>query len=215
MAKTAAFDNHVDEYDNWFVINKFAFQSELMAVKKCLPPNRRVIEIGIGSGIFAKPLGIKEGIDPSKPMLEKAEQLGLKVVEAVAEKLPYANSSVGGAVMITSICFVDDIYQSFREVHRILKNDGFFILGYVDKDSPVGKEYLKHKDESLFYIEATFFGTEELYEILHQTGFKVTETYQTVFGKVEDITEIQPVMDGFGQGSFVVIKAQKEYGSNI
>jgi hypothetical protein len=54
VAKTAAFDNHVDEYNNWFVINKFAFQSELMAVKKCLPPNRRVIEIGIGSGIFAK-----------------------------------------------------------------------------------------------------------------------------------------------------------------
>jgi ubiquinone/menaquinone biosynthesis C-methylase UbiE len=130
------------------------------------------------------------------------------VSDAVAEKLPYADASVSGAVIITTICFVDDIYQSFREVHRILKNDGFLILGYVDKDSPVGKEYLKHKDESLFYKEATFFGTEELYEILHQTGFKMIETCQTIFGKVEDISEVQPVINGFGQGSFVVIKAQ-------
>jgi ubiquinone/menaquinone biosynthesis C-methylase UbiE len=209
MAKTTAFDNYAGEYDNWFEVNKFAFQSELMAVKKLLPQVSRIIEIGIGSGIFAKPLGINEGVDPSKAMRKKAEQLGLKVLDAVAEKLPYADSSVGGAVMITSICFVDDIYQSFKEVHRILKNDGFFILGYVDKDSPVGKEYLKHKDESLFYKEATFFGTEELYEILNQTGFKIIETCQTIFGKVEDITDIQFVIDGFGQGSFVVVKAKK------
>jgi ubiquinone/menaquinone biosynthesis C-methylase UbiE len=206
MAKTKAFDNHVNEYNNWFVTNKFAFQSELMAVKKFIPyPIPGIVEIGIGSGIFAKPLGIKEGVDPSKTMREKAKQLGLKVRDAVAEKLPYDDSSLNGAVMITSICFVDDIYQSFREVRRILKNDGFFILGYVDKDSPVGKEYLKHRDKSLFYKEATFFGTEELYEILHQTGFKVIETCQTIFGKVEDITEIQSVIDGFGQGSFVVV----------
>ncbi|MBN2890456.1 MAG: methyltransferase domain-containing protein, partial [Bacteroidales bacterium] len=128
--------------------------------------------------------------------------------DAVAEKLPYADSTVSGAVMITSICFVDDIHQSFIEVYRVLKNDGFLILGYVDKDSPVGKEYLYHKDNSLFYKDATFFGTEELYKILHQTGFKVMETCQTIFGKIEDIIEIQPVKDGFGQGSFVVIKAQ-------
>jgi len=215
MAKTTAFEHHVAEYDNWFVINEFAFQSELIAVKKLLPSAAGVIEIGIGSGIFAVPLGIREGVDPSRAMRQKAEEKGLKVLDAVAEKLPYADASLSGAMMITSICFVDDIYQSFREIHRVLKKDGFLILGYVDKDSPVGKEYLKQKDKSMFYKEATFFGTQELFGILHQTGFKVIETCQTIFGKVEDLKEIQASIDGFGQGSFIVIKAQKENGRNL
>ncbi len=143
MPKIEAFQKYTKEYDNWFVINKYAFESELNAIKKLLPNADGVIEIGIGSGIFAKPLGIKEGIDPSEAMRKKAEQKGLKVLDAVAEKLPYADNSINGAVMITSICFVDDIYQAISETYRILKNGGFLILGYIDKDSPVGKEYLK------------------------------------------------------------------------
>jgi len=215
MPKIEAFQKHTNEYDNWFVVNRFAFLSEIEAVKKTLPQTEGVIEIGIGSGIFAKPLGIKEGVDPSEAMRQRAEQKGLKVLDAVAEKLPYNNASVNGAVMITSICFVDDIYQSFKEAHRVLKNNGFLILGFVDKDSPVGKEYLKYKDQSMFYKEATFFSTGELYDILKQTDFRIEETWQTIFGKVEEVKETQPVIEGFGKGSFVVIKALKEGGRDL
>lgn len=215
MAKIEAFQKYPEEYDNWFVVNQWAFLSELEAVKKALPQTDGVIEIGIGSGIFAEPLGIKEGIDPSEAMRLRAEQKGLKVHNAAAEKLPYENESVNGALMITSVCFVDDIYQAFNEAHRVLKQDGFLILGFVDKDSPVGKEYLKYKEESLFYKKATFFGTEELTELLNRTGFKVTDIYQTIFGKVEEIKEIQAILDGYGKGSFVVIKALKADGRSI
>jgi ubiquinone/menaquinone biosynthesis C-methylase UbiE len=215
MPKIEAFQKYTSDYDNWFVINRFAFLSEIEAVKKTLPQTEGVIEIGIGSGIFAEPLGIEEGVDPSEAMRQKAVQKGLKVLDAVAEHLPYPDSSLNGAVMITSICFVDDIYQSFKEAHRVLQNDGFLILGFVDKDSPVGKEYLKYKDQSMFYKEATFFGTEELFEILMKTGFRVEKTWQTIFGKVEEINEKQPVIEGFGEGSFVVIKALKEDGRSL
>ena len=111
--------------------------------------------------------------------------------------------------MVTTICFIDDIYKSFQEVHRILKDDGHFIIGFVDKNSPVGKFYLEHKDENVFYKDAIFWGTEELYEILEDTGFKLNNTYQTVFGKIEEINKVQKVSVGYGQGGFVVIKAQK------
>jgi len=60
-----------------------------------------------------------------------------------------------------------------------------------------------------------FFGTEELIEILGQIGFTVLETWQPIFGKVEEVKEIQPVIEGFGKGSFVVIKAQKENGRSL
>ena len=102
MARTAPFDIHSTEYDHWFVKNEFAHQSEIQAVKKMLPHVDGVIEVGIGSGIFAKPLGIPEGVEPSAAMRRKAEQKGLKVCDAVAENLPYADASVNGVVMITT-----------------------------------------------------------------------------------------------------------------
>jgi SAM-dependent methyltransferase len=210
MPKTAPFDNYSDEYEDWFIINKYAFQSELNAIKIAFPDNGDVVEIGIGSGIFAAPLGIKEGIEPSEAMREKAKKRGVRVMDAVAEDLSYADKSKDAVLMVTTICFVDDIYKSFQEVHRVLKDDGHFIIGYVDKNSPIGKFYLEQKDNSLFYKDAIFFGTEELYEILMETGFKISNTYQTVFGEIDEINEVQNVLVGYGKGSFVVIEAQKK-----
>ena len=209
MPKTEPFDHYADEYDDWFVINQYAFQSELNAIKKALPENGDTVEVGIGSGIFAAPLGIKEGVDPSEAMREKAKKKDIRVMDAVAENLPYPDQSKDAVLMVTTICFVDDIYKSFQEVHRVLKDDGHFIIGYVDKNSPIGKFYLEQKDENVFYKDAIFFGTEELYEILKDTGFKINNIYQTVFGKLEEINKTQNVLAGYGQGSFVVIKAQK------
>ena len=74
MPKTEAFDDSLEEDEKWFVDNDFVFQSELNAIKKTLPENGDAIEVGIGSGIFAAPLGIKEGIDPSEAMREKAKK---------------------------------------------------------------------------------------------------------------------------------------------
>ncbi len=209
MPKTKPFDNFANEYDNWFVQNKYAFQSELNAIKKVLPVHGKGVEIGVGSGIFAEPLGITEGIEPSRPMRDKAKQRNIEVVDAVAENLPYSDKSKDFALMITTICFVDDIYKSFKEVNRVLKNAGNLIIGFVDKNSPVGKIYLEHKDESIFYKEATFYGTEELYEILINTGFEIVNTYQTVFGEIDKINKVQDVLTGYGKGSFVVIQARK------
>jgi len=210
MAKTEPFDQHADEYNNWFIINKYVFQSELNAIKEALPDNGDIIEVGIGSGIFAAPLGIREGVDPSKAMREKAKKRGIRVIDAVAENLPYADKSKDVVLTVTTICFVDDIFKSFQEVHRVLKDDGYFIIGYVDKNSWAGKFYVEQKDENVFYKDATFFGTEELYEILKDTGFKINNTYQTVFGKLEKINKVQDVLVGYSQGGFVVIKAQKK-----
>ena len=210
MAKTVPFDQYTDEYDDWFIINKYAFQSELNAIKKALPDNGDIIEVGIGSGVFAEPLGIKEGVDPSAAMRKKAKKRNIRAINAVAERLPYPDNSKDAVLMVTSICFVDDIYKSFQEVHRVLKDDRFLIIGFVDKNSPVGKFYLEHKDENIFYKDAVFYGTEELHKILKNTGFSIHQTWQTVFGMVNEINEVQNVLKGFGKGSFVVIMVKKK-----
>jgi len=209
MAKTKVFDENLNEYEKWFIINEFVYKSELQAVQKAIPENKKGIEIGIGSGLFAKPLGIVEGIEPSSKMRKKARERNLKVINAVAEDLPYPDASRDFALMVTTICFVDDIYRTFQEAHRILKQNGHLIIGFVDKKSPIGKFYLEHKNESLFYQDANFFGTKEVYELLEKTGFTIKKTYQTVFGKLNEINQVQETLTGYGKGSFVVIKAKK------
>jgi hypothetical protein len=110
---------------------------------------------------------------------------------------------------------VDNIRKSFSETFRILKNKGFIILGFVDKNSPIGKFYLGNQDKSIFYRDAKFFTTEEVLELLRQTGFVVSEIYQTVFGKLSEVKEVHPVEKGYGKGSFIVIKAVKETGLKV
>ena len=214
MPKTAPFDNFPDEYDNWFVRNKYAFQSELNAIKSAMPVKGKGIEIGVGSGIFAEPLGVSEGIEPSRAMREKAKQRNISAIDAVAENLPYSDKSIDFALMVTTICFVDDIYKSFNEANRILTDTGRLIIGFVDKNSPIGKMYLEHKDENIFYKDAVFYGTEDLCEILNNTGFEVENTFQTVFGVIDKIRKVQDVLEGYGQGSFIVIKAKKTFDND-
>ena len=208
MPETEAFDNHLKEYERWFVDNHYVFQSELNAVRKAIPLGKKGVEIGIGSGIFAQPLGITTGIEPSKAMREKAKTRKINAVDAVAENLPYPDSCIDFALMVTTVCFLDDIYQSFYEVNRILSTNGCLIIGFVDKNSPLGKIYLDHKDESIFYKNATFYSTKDLLGILKNTGFEIKSVYQTVFGKLDEINKVQEVITGYGKGSFVVIKAK-------
>ena len=73
MAKTGAFDSQVDRYEGWFEKNSLAYESQVEAVRSVLPSGNGV-EIGVGTGRFAVPLGIKLGVDPSEAMREVARK---------------------------------------------------------------------------------------------------------------------------------------------
>lgn len=209
MARTKPFDDYLSEYEEWFEQFKFVYESELQAVNHFIPKNKKGIEVGIGTGRFAFPLKISEGIEPSKNMREFSLQKGLKVYDGVAENLPLDNDSYDFVLMVTTICFVDDIQKAFAEVKRILKPGGIFIIGLVDKNSPLGKTYEKFKDSNKFYRYATFYSVEEVRVLLEKTGFVNVEFVQTVFGELSEIKSIQHYKTGHGEGGFVVIKVEK------
>jgi ubiquinone/menaquinone biosynthesis C-methylase UbiE len=209
MAKIEPFEQHYAEYENWFERNKFAYQSELAAVKEFIPDNKRGIEIGIGSGRFAALIGIKIGIDPSPKMREIAKNHGLEVYDAVAEALPFNDVSFDFALMVTTICFVDDIRLAFKEAYRILDPSGFLIVGFIDKNSLSGKLYERNKQKSVFYRHAHFYSTDEVISYLKKEGFKDFEILQTIFHGLSEISEVEPIKKGYGEGSFVVIKVIK------
>lgn len=210
MPKTKPFDEYLNEYEEWFVQNSAVYSSELKAIKDISGVPENAVEIGVGSGLFAEPLGIKTGIEPSEAMRKKAKERGIHVVDGVAENLPWKDNSIDYVLMVTTICFVDNVKKSLSEVYRVLQNGGSFILAFVDKNSPVGQLYQKNKEESLFYRDATFFSTEELYEYLKETGFSIKKTQQTVFGMLNEVVKVQEPREGYGEGSFVVIHAVKK-----
>jgi len=210
MVKADPFNNNIKQYEQWFDNNEFVYKSELSAIDKLLPKQGRGIEIGIGTGLFAQPLGIIEGCDPSEKMRNLAIDKGLKAINGVAENLPYTTESVDFVLMVTTICFVNDVNKAFEEIKRVLKPNGTVIIAFVDKNSPVGKSYLKHKEKSVFYKDAVFYSTKKVFEILNNHKFEVKKTMQTVFGNMKDINKIQMAEDGHGKGSFIVIKAIKQ-----
>jgi SAM-dependent methyltransferase len=210
MPKTEPFDRHYEKYESWFARNRLAYESELRAVERLVPSGGRGVEIGVGSGKFAVPLDISIGVEPSRAMREIAEARGLEVYEAVAEDLPFEDQEFDFALMVTTICFVDDVNASFREAYRILKPNGRFIIGFVDKRSPLGRVYEEHKASNVFYRDAVFYSTDEVLALLTAHGFAEPETVQTVFGNLSEIDSVQEPIPGYGKGGFIVVSAAKK-----
>jgi len=209
MLKHNPFDEYPARYEDWFERNEFVFQSELQAVRKQLPTGKNGIEIGVGSGRFAAPLGIKIGVDPSREMGRIAQQRGIKIIHGVAERLDFDDSQFDFALMVTSVCFVDDIERSFQEAFRVLKAGGSLIIGFVDRDSVVGRLYQEHKEKSVFYRSAIFYTVDELIPDLKRAGFKKFSFSQTLFHELSLVKSVEIVKEGYGEGSFVVMKAEK------
>lgn len=205
MANTNAFDLHSDDYDRWFDDHEVLYQAELKALQTVVPKHGEGLEIGVGSGQFADPLGIRTGVEPSEEMAAKARLRGINVYPGVAEQVPFPDENFDYVLMVTTICFVDDIEQSFREAWRILRKNGVLILGFVDRESEIGRAYLARKEESVFYREATFYSTEEVLSYVKRAGFTNPTIMQTLFSE-KPIDTIRP---GYGIGSFVVISCPK------
>ena len=209
MARIEPFDKYLDEYEKWFIENKYVYESELKAVGHFIPNDKKGIEIGIGTGRFAVPFGIMEGIEPSSVMRNFASLKGLKIYNGTAENLPLEDESYDFALMVTTICFVDSILKSFQEINRILNPGGKIIIGLVDRESPLGKIYQQMKNQNKFYRFATFYSTSEIVSHLKECNFINIETVQTVFGDLQKIDKVQAFKAGYGEGGFVVIHAVK------
>jgi len=205
MNKVKVFDQNTQEYDQWFDDHPIWFQSELNALDKVVPYTGYGLEIGIGTGRFAEKCAINRGIDPSENMARIAEKRGTKTFIAKAENMPFLSDTFDFAVMITTVCFLDDIQQAFRETVRVLKPNGIFIIGMIDKDSPLGQRYQQNKEDNPFYRDAHFHSVIEITKSLENAGFEDFEYWQTLItASEEESEEPQP---GYGEGGFVVIKA--------
>jgi ubiquinone/menaquinone biosynthesis C-methylase UbiE len=114
MNKIDIFNKYSDEYDEWFNVNSWVYHSEVQAVTMLLPQNDEGIEIGVGTGRFSIPFGITVGVEPSRAMAEIARSRRMTIYDAKAENLPFDDNAFDFALMVTTICFLEDSLQAIR-----------------------------------------------------------------------------------------------------
>lgn len=186
--------------------------------------------MGVGTGRFASCLGISVGLDPSLPMMEGARRRGVVCVRGIAERLPFRDGPFDLLLMVTVDFLLMDKARAFREAARVLAPGGSIVVGFIRRDSPLGRRYerekgrdegnkgdkrnkgkngKKGKDEVGFYGEARFLSPEEMAALLEGAGFCDLVFVETLFSQPEEMTSLQTPIPGYGRGSFVAVRGER------
>ena len=118
-----------------------------------LAPDAKVLDCGCGGGANMKrllkkcPQGIVKGIDYSPVSVEKTKKINetaiaegrCAVLRASVAELPFKSEQFDAVTAFETVYFWPDLPQCFREVWRVLKSGGTFLIcnesnGDTDKD---------------------------------------------------------------------------------
>jgi SAM-dependent methyltransferase len=115
---------------------------ERIALAKILPPSGgRLVEVGAAFGRLADLYDGYERVvllDPARSQLREArERLGedrrFLFVVGDAYHLPFGNSAFDVALTVRVLHHLTDVPAAFREIHRILRPRGRYVLEYANK----------------------------------------------------------------------------------
>jgi ubiquinone/menaquinone biosynthesis C-methylase UbiE len=119
-----------EEYD---ATRESATRDEVGALANALKGRKTVLDLGIGTGRFAKPLselGFEvTGVDVSRRMLMKAREKGLdRLVVGDAYALPFSDKSFDAAITIHVLHVVVDWVAVVRDLGRVTRGPVMSIL---------------------------------------------------------------------------------------
>lgn len=107
-------------------------------------------------------------------LLKLARQRGIRGVLGRAETLPFKSSSFDLGLIVVSVYFFEEPLRAFKEAHRVLKDDGYLVLGLVLSDSPWVDFYKeKARRGHPIYSHARFYSFGKLSSILAQASFRI------------------------------------------
>lgn len=137
----------------------------------------KVLDIGCGRGSTVEYLEQKFllnsfGIDPSKVLLNEGKNRNpkLKIKEGIGEKIPFENESMDGVFAECTLSLMN-VEKTIKEVYRVLREQGFFIITDVYAKN---SEYLKLLDD--FSFNSCMRGLHDLKKLkskLQNLNFKV------------------------------------------
>ena len=109
---------------------------------------------------------------------------------------------------------MDDIDKALQECKRVLQDGGFLVVGFVDRESALGRFYEANKDKSRFYKAATFYSKKEVFALLKRYGFVLDRCSEALFGNTLEDIECK-IYDGCKKGgAFLTLVARKKDATN-
>ncbi len=207
------FDSVASAYDVWFEDEgRLIFETEIKAFRRILVQLPTPwLEVGVGSGRFAKALGIETGLDPSIKLLRMARRRGICGFLGEGERMTFARDSFGTVFLIVTLCFVRSPLAVLHETYRILRPGGAIVLGLVLRSSPWGRFYSRKKREGhRFYAHATFYDYDEVLRLLQLASFRVERVVSTLFQKPGEVDHVEDPREGFlGDAGFTIVVGRR------
>lgn len=176
MSGSAIFDERVAvNYEAWYETpdGRRADALERASLRRLLKGfscARSVLEVGCGTGHFARWLGeegsVAVGLDLSTAMLAEARRLnGVPLVQGDAYRLPFADGSFDLVALITTLEFLRHPGKALMEAFRLARWG--LLLGVLNRWSLLA---LRRRLAGLFrptlYDAARFYGVGELRRLL-------------------------------------------------
>jgi SAM-dependent methyltransferase len=207
------FDELAPEYDAWFDgEGSQIFFNEVQAFRTVLPSLPKPwLEIGVGSGRFARALGIGTGIDPSIELIKMAKCRGINTFLGQGEQTLFDGESFGTLFLIVTLCFLDFPLEVLKEASRLLVPGGRLVLGLVLRESPWGQFYQAKKAQGhRFYKFATFYSFDEVVGLIARAGFATEKVISTLFQRPGKVSRTEDPREGyFPDAGFTILVAGK------
>jgi len=218
MSKASeAFDAHAADYDKWFesAEGRAFFASEVDAIRLLMTNlEHPFLEIGVGTGRFAKELGIDEGIDPSEQALTLAKKRGISVQRAKGEEVPFSDATFGAVFILFTLCFVESPEKLFSETRRVLKPEGCVLVGFINRESAWGRLYMRKKAEGRpIYRHARFYNAAGVLAMLKTSGLRMEAAASSLFHPPSNNSLREEAYPGLSEDAgFICVRARKATG---
>jgi SAM-dependent methyltransferase len=157
------------------------YEKTRVFLNKHYPQKGKLIDVGSGLGYllnFFKQDGWNVvGVEPNVGACRYAEsQLGIETIPTILEKAELEDRSVDVALMMNVIEYVSDPYSTLKEVYRILKPGGIFVMETPRYDTLMFKLLGKRERNLNCNGHIYFFTTSTLEKLVTKAGFTVLKT---------------------------------------